>query len=74
MLAAAGISIPEEDEDEVERFREFLDTISADDFAGSEGDEPRPSELTGTSRADRACERLDLKSTVTFSARHGEPH
>jgi bifunctional DNase/RNase len=49
VLATAGISIPEEDE--VERFREFLDTISADDFAGSEGgpaggsasgDEPRP--------------------------------
>ncbi|MEO7262539.1 MAG: bifunctional nuclease family protein [Jatrophihabitantaceae bacterium] len=42
VLATAGISIPEEDEDEVERFREFLDTISADDFAGSEGDEPQP--------------------------------
>jgi len=43
VLATAGISIPEEDEDEVERFREFLDTISADDFAGSEGgDEPHP--------------------------------
>jgi bifunctional DNase/RNase len=40
VLAAAGIAIPEEDEDEVERFREFLDTISADDFAGSGGDEP----------------------------------
>jgi bifunctional DNase/RNase len=42
VLATAGISIPdeEEDEDEVERFREFLDTISADDFAGSEGDPP----------------------------------
>jgi bifunctional DNase/RNase len=39
VLAAAGISIPDEDEseDEVERFREFLDTISADDFGGSEG-------------------------------------
>jgi bifunctional DNase/RNase len=42
VLAAAGISIPDEDEDEVERFREFLDSISADDFAGSEGDEQRP--------------------------------
>ncbi len=42
VLAAAGIAIPEEDEDEVERFREFLDTISADDFAGSGGDEPHP--------------------------------
>ncbi|MGX7679646.1 bifunctional nuclease family protein [Jatrophihabitans sp. DSM 45814] len=42
VLAAVGIAIPDEDEDEVERFREFLDQISADDFAGSEGDEPRP--------------------------------
>jgi len=42
VLDSAGIAIPEEEEDEVERFREFLDTISADDFAGSEGDEPRP--------------------------------
>jgi uncharacterized protein len=42
VLASAGISIPDEDEDEVEKFREFLDTISPDDFAGSEGDEPRP--------------------------------
>jgi len=42
VLAAAGIAIPDEDEDEVVRFREFLDNISADDFAGSEGDEPKP--------------------------------
>ncbi|HEY2042312.1 MAG TPA: bifunctional nuclease family protein [Jatrophihabitans sp.] len=41
VLEAAGISIPDEEEDEVERFREFLDNISADDFAGSEGDDPR---------------------------------
>ena len=33
MLAEAGISIPDEQEDEVEKFREFLDTISPDDFA-----------------------------------------
>ena len=33
MLAAAGIAIPDEQEDEVEKFREFLDTISPDDFA-----------------------------------------
>jgi len=42
VLATVGISIPEEDDDEVERFREFLDTISADDFAGSEGGESHP--------------------------------
>src|ERR1700709_12612 len=39
---AAGGSIPGQDGDEVEKFGEFLDTISADDFAGSEGDEPQP--------------------------------
>ena len=30
----AGIVIPDEQEDEVEKFREFLDTISPEDFAG----------------------------------------
>ncbi|HEX5494164.1 MAG TPA: bifunctional nuclease family protein [Mycobacteriales bacterium] len=35
VLAEAGIPIPDEQEDEVEKFREFLDTISPDDFAGS---------------------------------------
>ena len=35
VLAEAGISIPDEQEDEVEKFREFLDRISPDDFAGS---------------------------------------
>ena len=34
VLAEAGIAIPDEQEDEVEKFREFLDTISPDDFAG----------------------------------------
>ncbi len=42
VLASVGISIPEEDDEEVEKFREFLDTISADDFAGSPGDESAP--------------------------------
>lgn len=36
VLDAAGVEIPDEQEDEVERFREFLDHISPDDFA-SEG-------------------------------------
>jgi bifunctional DNase/RNase len=35
VLDEAGIVIPDEQEDEVEKFREFLDTISPDDFAGS---------------------------------------
>lgn len=41
VLDAAGVPIPEEDEDEVEKFREFLDQVSAEDFEqpGTE-DEP----------------------------------
>jgi uncharacterized protein len=34
VLAEAGISIPDEQEDEVEKFREFLDQISPEDFEG----------------------------------------
>jgi bifunctional DNase/RNase len=42
VLAEAGIAVPDEQEDEVERFREFLDQISPDDFVGgtSGPDEP----------------------------------
>ncbi|CAN5116434.1 bifunctional nuclease family protein [soil metagenome] len=32
VLAEAGIAIPDEQEDEVEKFREFLDTITPEDF------------------------------------------
>jgi uncharacterized protein len=32
VLEEAGIAIPDEQEDEVEKFREFLDTISPEDF------------------------------------------
>ena len=32
VLAEAGIAIPDEQEDEVERFREFLDHVSPEDF------------------------------------------
>jgi len=35
VLDEAGIAIPDEQEDEVEKFREFLDQISPEDFAGS---------------------------------------
>lgn len=35
VLAEAGIAIPDEQEDEVEKFREFLDTITPEDFEGS---------------------------------------
>ena len=34
VLDEVGLAVPAEQEDEVERFREFLDTISPDDFAG----------------------------------------
>ena len=34
VLAEAGITIPDEQEDEVEKFREFLDQISPEDFEG----------------------------------------
>jgi bifunctional DNase/RNase len=32
VLVEAGIAIPDEQEDEVEKFREFLDTITPEDF------------------------------------------
>ena len=32
LLDEAGVTMPEESEDEVEKFREFLDQVSADDF------------------------------------------
>jgi hypothetical protein len=36
VLAEAGIVIPDEQEDEVEKFREFLDQISPEDFESPE--------------------------------------
>ncbi len=32
VLEVGGMPVPEEDEDEVEKFREFLDQVSAEDF------------------------------------------
>jgi len=32
VLAEAGIQVPDEEEDEVEAFREFLDTVNPEDF------------------------------------------
>ncbi len=41
VLDEAGIEVPEEEEDEVEKFREFLDQINPDDFVtGSEPQDP----------------------------------
>ncbi|MGN6332651.1 MAG: bifunctional nuclease family protein [Motilibacteraceae bacterium] len=37
VLGEAGIAIPDEQEDEVEKFREFLDQISPEDFEGGPG-------------------------------------
>lgn len=34
LLDQAGVEIPEQSEDEVERFKEFLDQINPEDFAG----------------------------------------
>lgn len=38
VLETAGIDVPEAEDDEVEKFREFLDHVSADDFVT--GEEP----------------------------------
>jgi bifunctional DNase/RNase len=40
VLDEAGILIEDEQEDEVEKFREFLDNISPEDFEGESGPEP----------------------------------
>ena len=40
VLDDAGIAIPDEQEDEVEKFREFLDQISPEDFGESPGGGP----------------------------------
>ncbi|MFW0873973.1 bifunctional nuclease family protein [Rhodococcoides corynebacterioides] len=37
VLAEAGLVMPDEKEDEVEKFKEFLDTISPDDFRATDG-------------------------------------
>ncbi len=37
VLESASVPVPHEDEDEVERFREFLDQVSAEDFERPEG-------------------------------------
>src|SRR3954454_1714072 len=42
VLEAGGVAVPDEDEDEVEKFREFLDQISPEDF-GERGQSPESS-------------------------------
>ncbi|MBP7972309.1 MAG: bifunctional nuclease family protein [Candidatus Nanopelagicales bacterium] len=36
VMDTAGVDAPEEEEDEVEAFREFLDTVSPEDFGGGQ--------------------------------------
>ncbi|MGZ4575289.1 MAG: bifunctional nuclease family protein, partial [Mycobacteriaceae bacterium] len=36
VLSEAGLLIPDEQEDEVEKFKEFLDSVSAEDFGADE--------------------------------------
>jgi len=36
VMDIAGVDTPEEEEDEVEAFREFLDTVSPEDFGGGQ--------------------------------------
>lgn len=40
VLNEAGIEMPEQEDDEVEKFREFLDQVNPDDFVT--GEEPKP--------------------------------
>ncbi|WP_345712624.1 bifunctional nuclease family protein [Kineococcus glutinatus] len=40
VLDAGGVPVPDEDEDEVEKFREFLDHITPEDFEAADPDDP----------------------------------
>jgi len=42
VLATGSVPVPDEDEDEVERFREFLDQVSAEDFEHPEHPDAPP--------------------------------
>ena len=53
VLEAGGIPVPDEDEDEVEKFREFLDQVSAEDFEHPGGGaEPEPGADPGSGPAN----------------------
>jgi bifunctional DNase/RNase len=43
VLDEAGVALTPDEDDEVERFREFLDQVSAEDFEGGAGDPSDPS-------------------------------
>ena len=40
VLAEAGLSVPEDEEEEVEKFRAFLDQINPEDFDAGRGQQP----------------------------------
>lgn len=42
IVEAVGVELPEKTEDEVEKFREFLDSVNPDDFELNEGQGPAP--------------------------------
>ena len=69
LLDEVGIEIPDEQEDEVEKFREFLDQISPEDFGAGSGsggppDGPRPHLAARERASDQRYRqrRLDLHS------------
>ncbi len=45
IIDAVGVELPEKTEDEVEKFREFLDSVNPDDFELNEGQGPPPGEM-----------------------------
>ena len=57
LLDEVGIEIPDEQEDEVEKFREFLDQISPEDFGAGSGSGGGLPERTDPLRPDRSHSR-----------------
>ena len=61
ILDEAAIVVSSEEDDEVERFKEFLDHVSAEDFEGSPGDqEDQPGDQSGDKPGDRPGDAPDL--------------
>lgn len=58
ILDEAGIAVAEDENDEVERFREFLDHVSADDFVTGE----EPNEDTGGGTGEEPGDDTDRES------------
>ena len=68
VLAAGSVPVPDEDEDEVERFREFLDQVSAEDFDAGRG--ARRTRPAGSGRHRSRGQTLYLRSRVGHDGRH----